>query len=215
MFGYLGYLFPTAHQILAETYRQGGIIPPAPSVTAIKLAEVRSVHTGEHNEMCTCMEVLAQAMPDIMRGLPAAFVALVIGLVAAWIAYNQFLVARAKLNLDLFERRYAIFMNVQAFASHVLVGQAPEWNGAEWDAFRSDFHQTEFLFGKELADYCDKMHTAGYKLKHFYDLAMRNGGVMCQDHIEEDYKLRVWFTEQAGAEVRERFGPYLNFERWK
>jgi hypothetical protein len=43
---------------------------------------------------------------EIMKGVPAAFVALVIGLVATGIAWRQFKVAQAKLKLDLFERRY-------------------------------------------------------------------------------------------------------------
>ncbi|ODP34087.1 hypothetical protein A9762_03165 [Pandoraea sp. ISTKB] len=141
--------------------------------------------------------------------------ALVIGGIAAYIAFRQYEVARAKLNLDLFERRYAIFLNVSGFASHVLTSDAPQWNGDAWLKFVNGFDQTEFLFGKELADYCGEMHKAGYKLKTYYNRAMSNRGVMRPEDVEDDYELRIWFSEQAQHGVRARFGEYLNFERWK
>ena len=46
---------------------------------------------------------------EIAKGLLAAFVALVNGLIAAGIAWQRWRVARAKLKLDLFDRRLAIF----------------------------------------------------------------------------------------------------------
>ena len=47
---------------------------------------------------------LAQALPELVKGLPAAFVTLVIGSIAAGIAYRQYRIARAKFKLDLFEK---------------------------------------------------------------------------------------------------------------
>ncbi len=56
---------------------------------------------------------------DLIKGLPAAFVAFVIGAIAARIAYNQYLVAKAKLSLDLFEKRFPIFQKVWEIVSDV------------------------------------------------------------------------------------------------
>jgi hypothetical protein len=47
-----------------------------------------------------------------VKGLPAAFVTLVIGLIAAGIAFRQYRIARAKFKLDLFDRRHAVFLLV-------------------------------------------------------------------------------------------------------
>ena len=47
---------------------------------------------------------LAQALPELVKGLPAAFVTLVIRSIAAGIAYRQYRIARAKFKLDLFEK---------------------------------------------------------------------------------------------------------------
>ena len=43
------------------------------------------------------------------KSAPTTFAALVIGCIAGYIAFHQWRVAKAKLNLDLFEKRYVIF----------------------------------------------------------------------------------------------------------
>jgi hypothetical protein len=60
---------------------------------------------------------LATLLPDLAKGLPAAVVTLVIGLIAAGIAYRQYRIARAKFKLDLFEKRHAVFLETWAFLS--------------------------------------------------------------------------------------------------
>lgn len=45
---------------------------------------------------------------ELLKGVPAAFVALIVGLIAPGIAHRQYHIARAKLKLDLFDKRYAI-----------------------------------------------------------------------------------------------------------
>ena len=77
---------------------------------------------------------LAQALPDLMKGLPAAFVTLVIGLIAAGIAYRQYRIARAKFKLDLFEKRHAVFLETWAFISKFF---DPNWfDGRDIAVFR-------------------------------------------------------------------------------
>ena len=46
---------------------------------------------------------------ELLKGLPAAFVALVIGGVAAGVAWRQMRIAQAKLKLDLFDKRYRLY----------------------------------------------------------------------------------------------------------
>jgi hypothetical protein len=45
---------------------------------------------------------------------------IIVGLLVAYAAYNQFVLAREKLKLDLFEKRYAIFKSLQSFLSDIL-----------------------------------------------------------------------------------------------
>lgn len=84
--------------------------------------------------------------------------ALIIGTIAAWIAWQQLQVAaeqrrvaQAKFNFDLFQRRYEIFEYTWSMLSSMV--QARE-NQSEIEA---DFHKVrpraQFLFGAEIADY--------------------------------------------------------------
>ena len=52
-----------------------------------------------------------------MKGLPAAIIAAFVGLFLAGISLQQYNVARAKLNLDLFQERYALFSLLWSFLS--------------------------------------------------------------------------------------------------
>ncbi|MCD6026117.1 MAG: hypothetical protein K0R08_636 [Solimicrobium sp.] len=46
---------------------------------------------------------------ELAKGLPAAFVALIVGGIAAGIAWRQYGAAKAKLKFDLFDRRCSNF----------------------------------------------------------------------------------------------------------
>jgi biopolymer transport protein ExbB/TolQ len=48
---------------------------------------------------------------EIAKGIPAAFITLVIGCIAAGIAYRQYKVAHARFMLDLFEKRHGIYLH--------------------------------------------------------------------------------------------------------
>jgi hypothetical protein len=63
--------------------------------------------------------------PELVRGMPTALAALVIGLIAAGIAYRQYQVAHAKLNLDLFEHRNALHEVIWGYLAAALDGRTP------------------------------------------------------------------------------------------
>jgi hypothetical protein len=56
---------------------------------------------------------------ELMKGIPAAIVATFAAGIAGIIAWRQYKVAKAKLNLDLFERRYKIFHNTWEELSNI------------------------------------------------------------------------------------------------
>jgi hypothetical protein len=99
-----------------------------------------------------------------MKGLPAAFVALVIGCIAARITYNQFRVAEAKLKLDLFERRYNIFHETWKTLSEVVGKGTREKNYGFGTPFNNYIPEAKFLFGADIETYLNTLASKWAKL---------------------------------------------------
>ena len=149
---------------------------------------------------------------ELVKGLPAAFVALVIGLIATWITYNQYKVARAKLNLDLFDKRHHIFQKAWE-----LLSQASGPNSAK---MRLDFTnlipEASFIFGKNIETY---MYEINKKLIEYntLNIKMQNNAI---HPISDDDKNRIaeladWFYNEASTGSRVVFSEYLDFSKWK
>src|ERR1700722_14950247 len=90
---------------------------------------------------------------ELVKGLPAAFVTLIIGASAAGIAYRQYEVARAKLKLDLFEKRYAIFQQTWEILSGVVRNGTRAENYGLATPFNNFLPQAAFLFGEPIKRY--------------------------------------------------------------
>jgi hypothetical protein len=151
---------------------------------------------------------------ELMKGLPAAFVTLVIGGIAGVITWRQYQVAKAKLSLDLFEKRFPIFQKTWEIASDVgFKGKVVITNLAT--PFNNYRPQVRFLFGKDMEEYIDTLSSNYVELTA---LAAETDGVQSQDRIDNIAKtslLRKWFYEQASYGVKDKFSPFLDFEKWK
>lgn len=149
---------------------------------------------------------------ELAKGLPAAFVALVIGLVAAGIAYRQWQVARAKLNLDLFERRYAIFEETWGYLSSAVTEGTKRFNDP---TLSNLLPQAEFLFGPEIRAY---MEQARSKMGDFWVVEKEWGTGTAEEQkkrISDRREVVNWFEKQASNGCRAKFGRYLDFRQWR
>lgn len=152
---------------------------------------------------------------ELVKGVPAAVVALVVGIVGGLIAWRQYRVARAKLNLDLFEKRYELFMVVWTFVSSVVQGGVRRLNSPERVEMINQIPKMEFLFGHELAEYVRKISAQHGSLWSIQQATAQNNNVMPQAHVQAHLELMQWFADEASDGVRARFGAYLNFEEWR
>jgi len=144
-----------------------------------------------------------------MKGMPAAVIAVAGVVITATIAYRQYAVAKAKLKLDLFDKRYAIFQEIWEILSGVALLGTLEFkkrNGL-YTPFNNLRPKARFLFDAAIADYVDELATHWTKLSAVEPYERPK-------EAEEKARLQNWFHEQATS-MRERFGPYLNFEKWK
>lgn len=152
---------------------------------------------------------------ELVKGVPAAVVALLVGVVGGAIAWRQYRVARGKLNLDLFEKRYELFTIVWRFASLVVQHGPPSLQDPERIEMKNMNPKIEFLFGHDVANYVREINSRAMDLWSINQATEANNDVMRPEHIQQHHDLMNWFADAAIQGVRKRFGAYLDFEKWR
>jgi hypothetical protein len=148
---------------------------------------------------------------DLLKGLPAGIVALIV----AAISWRQYLVEKAKLKLDLFERRYAIFQQTWEILSEVVSHGTRERNYGLATPFNNFLPQARFLFGKKIAEYLDLASSNWTELQGLESEIQDVAGDDRKKNLARGRELMKWFFEQASKGCKQLFDEYLNFERWK
>ena len=136
-----------------------------------------------------------------------------VALFAAWIALQQYRVARNKLKLDLFEKRFSVFAGTRKFLSLLL--QKGDVALDDLFSYRASIAEADFLFEEDLVKYLREidrralgLHTTTGTMKPLpvgderSRLAQRSS-----DEIG-------WLTDQL-PELKNQFGPYMSFRKWK
>jgi hypothetical protein len=157
---------------------------------------------------------------ELVKGLPAALVALIIGAIAAWIAWHQLQVAReqkrvakAKFNFDLFHERYEVFEATWSVLSAMIQGAHDQ---AERDAaFHNIRPRARFLFGAEIADYMAEISWRMADQRTIDAVTRQRGDVMRPEDIERYAANSNFFADEASKGARDRFGQYLDFSEWR
>ncbi|MCM2540385.1 hypothetical protein [Burkholderia glumae] len=151
---------------------------------------------------------------ELMKGVPSAIVAVVVAIASWIIASEQIRVAKGKLNLDLFQERYALFNLMWSHLSDMTRGPTNRRHEVQVD-FRNSVPKLEFLCGSTMAEYAKLVirHVAEYE--SIESSTRANGGVMRQEHIDRHTELMKWFYDEATEGLRRRFAEFLDFEKWR
>lgn len=144
-------------------------------------------------------------MDDFWKGITA-----LVAVVAAYLAWNQVRIAREKLKLDLFEKRFAVFAGTRRMLSLAL--QNANLTLQELFEFRAAIGERHFLYGDDVRTYLEEMDRQAVAL-HTYAEAVRQGGggPQRQQHVERMHAALEYLTAQL-PELAPRFAPYLKFE---
>ena len=146
---------------------------------------------------------------DIAKGIPTALVTLGLGIAGLFIAYNQLKVARTKLELDRYDKRYAIFQQTWQILSETVMKGTREKRFGLATPFNNFLPEASFLFGEDIPHYlneCSRNWTELYGLEaELNDVA----GPDRQKNIERTSALRLWFFEQASVHCKAKFTKYL------
>lgn len=148
---------------------------------------------------------------DIAKGIPTALVTLALGIAGLVIAYNQLKVARTTLELDRYDKRYAIFQQTWEILSATVMKGTREKRYGLATPFNNFLPEASFLFGQDISDYlneCSKNWTELYGLEaERADVAGKDR----QKTIERASELQLWFFEQASVHCKAKFANYLKF----
>jgi hypothetical protein len=131
----------------------------------------------------------------------------------ASIAAEQKRIAAAKLNLELFEERYAVFERVWTFLSAHVVGDDKDL--PLWPAdFNNLIPKAQFLFGENIAEYMREISSKHTKLATTYQALRQRADVASAEQAELITDLQGWFYTEA-SQCFKRFADYLDFSAWK
>ena len=89
-------------------------------------------------------------MSGSVTGIATIFATVVIGGIAAYIAYRQYQVAHAKLKLNLFDKRYAIFQQTWEILSETVTQGTRAKNHGLATPLNNFLPQAGFLFGEPI-----------------------------------------------------------------
>ncbi|MHA6203499.1 hypothetical protein ACXU4B_03630 [Dyella soli] len=146
------------------------------------------------------------------------------GAISIWISGTSVLIAlsalivtivqhratKAKLKLDLFERRYAIFEIAWQYLSKQATDSTKDPREGK---FSNIIPQAEFLMGDEIAEY---MRLAQKKTvdKWFLEDKQKRQTATPEENASV-IELMSWFENEAKEGLRRKFAPYLDFHVWK
>src|SRR6266403_2719482 len=153
---------------------------------------------------------------EMMKGVPAGIVTLVIGAVAGLITYRQYRVTRAQLKLDLFDKRYAIFnkawlaMSNAATLTATLRLTVPQDDDDLITPFNLLLPEAVFLFGREIEDYLNELSK---QFTHLHRVAKYHP-ISAEDEAQHAARMQAsqtYFIDQVKQGARAKFGVYLGF----
>ncbi|HVK54798.1 MAG TPA: hypothetical protein VM532_07185 [Burkholderiales bacterium] len=150
---------------------------------------------------------------DILRGIPTAFIALIIGSIAVWIAYRHSTVTEARFKLELFEKRHDVFVATWKFLSELV--QKNPITTTDIFNFCNSTANAKFLFGNEIAQFLEEAKLKGIKLGTAeYTLSRTPSDEARNAAYAERHELVTW-VENELKQVKDRFKPYLDLSSWR
>jgi hypothetical protein len=147
-------------------------------------------------------------MIEILSG----YLTLVLGITTGSILVLQYLLAKRRWRLDLYDKRYPVYLATMQYLSFIALEASVTLE--ELIKFLRNSKDKEFLFGKDIQQYLDQLYRKGTDLKLRTDL-LKNPSLpepKRQRLVEEQSELLSWFSKQSEV-VKEHFGEYLKINK--
>jgi len=128
--------------------------------------------------------------------------------IGAWIAYQQVGLGKAKLNLDLYDRRFAVYAACRKLMATGI--QNGDVRPIDLQAFYVDTADTVFLFDQQMDHYIDGFGEMFRSLGRLNDEINRdNPDAAAHVRYAEEREALFETITTKHRELRERFAPFL------
>ncbi|MCE1164478.1 MAG: hypothetical protein LWX07_03640 [Bacteroidetes bacterium] len=152
-------------------------------------------------------------MDKIIESTPV-IISLIIAIIVAYIAYQQYKLAKFNTKKDLYERRLPVYKSVMQFISKANIKETLETN----DCFLllNETYEANFLFKNEVKDYIDILYKKGIELHMTYNMLENLREKIDKDeeykkYCDENNDLNIWFSTQS-EESERIFAKYLKID---
>jgi hypothetical protein len=146
-------------------------------------------------------------MDDLIKLLSAGLTP-ILGILAAYIAWQQWRTNHLKVRHDLYERRLSIYFAVMEFLAAIM--RRSTISDEELMVFLQKTRESYFLFGQEIGDYLDELYRQAVDLQA--RSIMVHEGLPDGDErtrvIHEKTEISKWFTRQFEI-TRTKFTKYM------
>ena len=134
---------------------------------------------------------------------------LIVGCAVAFIAWQQSKVARNKLRLDLFDRRYKVYDATRKFLAMIV--RDATFSDSQLVEFVAGTSDAEFLFGSAVVDYLAQIRKRALEMRtHRKVYEHMPVGHEHSRHVQTESDQLLWLSEQITA-MTKTFTPYLGF----
>jgi uncharacterized protein YebE (UPF0316 family) len=121
-------------------------------------------------------------------------------------------VATAKLKLDLFEKRLAIFQQAWSVIGYAASGRPYDF--AKLGALQNKLHEAGFLFGKDIEEYLLNLRSKAFEEQQLLTRIDKEGMYVDQSVRDQHKILQEWFLQES-KNIQTPFLPYMSFEKWR
>ena len=140
------------------------------------------------------------------------WVTILIAMFVAYIAWQQHELAKDRLKLDLFDKRFTVYLAVKSALSEL--GGMRQSDTSFFYRFRSETQDGLFLFDDRIENFITKI--GSLILDYDTALAELEGNLSAEDRKKFEAQKRE-LRRQAHEEskgLKDVFSPYLKFDRW-
>ena len=138
---------------------------------------------------------------------------LIVGVGIFFVAWQQWQIARSKLRLDLFDRRYKVYDATRKFLSEII--RSANFKDSHLCEFYAGTSDAEFLFGSDVVDYLAQIRKRAIDMRMHHEMCdpMPVGDERSR-HVQANHDQLVWLGEQLTG-MTKIFTPYLGFSNVK
>jgi hypothetical protein len=134
---------------------------------------------------------------------------LIVGLAIAFFAHQQWSIARHKLRLDLFEKRYNVYEATARFLS--LIMSLANFNDDDLRAFNIGTMDAVFLYPKHIKDYLDEIRCRAMDMRTYQrEFERLPVGDERNKLVDQNHNEARWLNEQL-TRLPTVFAPFLGF----